>query len=72
MNERTYQTDHRDPHDHREWTVTVTGSAETVTDAFRQARDCLPLCARPGDRHEHLVWIRPWIVTGYRLVRDAS
>ncbi|WP_406391219.1 hypothetical protein OG806_07345 [Streptomyces sp. NBC_00882] len=68
----TYQTDHLDPNDHTGWTVTVTGSAQTVTDACLQARYCLPLRARPEDRHEQLVRIRPRIVTGYRLVRDPS
>lgn len=68
----TYQTDHLDPQDHSGWTVTVTGAAEMVTDARRQARYCLPLHVRPGDRYERLIRIRPQIVTGYRLIRDAS
>lgn len=51
---------------------TVTGSAETITDAYRQDRYCLPLRARPDDRYEQLVRIRPRIGTGYRLVRDVS
>ncbi|HBF83178.1 MAG TPA: hypothetical protein DD420_25645 [Streptomyces sp.] len=68
----TYQTDHLDPHDHTGWMVTVTGSAQTVTDAYMRARYCLPLLARPDDRHEQLVRIHPQIVTGYRLVRDVS
>lgn len=64
----TYQTDHLDPHDHAGWTVTVTGSAQTVTDPCLQARYCLPLRARPDDRMSSSCGS----VHGYRLVRDAS
>jgi len=64
-----YQADRIDPDDHTGWAVIVTGDAEQITEPDQQARYRVPLHAWPDEHTEHLLRLRPEVVTGYRLTR---
>ncbi|MFD9125386.1 pyridoxamine 5'-phosphate oxidase family protein [Kitasatospora sp. NPDC059571] len=68
----TYRVEHIDVDELTGWVVTVAGRAEQITDPAEQARFCVPLWARPDERNEHLLRIRPEDVTGHSLTRDHT
>ncbi|MPY99793.1 MAG: pyridoxamine 5'-phosphate oxidase family protein [Actinophytocola sp.] len=70
-----YEADAIDPETHAGWSVIVTGKAEEVTDADEVARYEGLLPPHVGLTVQHVVRIRPEIITGFELIeasRDAT
>ncbi|KQV14532.1 MULTISPECIES: pyridoxamine 5'-phosphate oxidase family protein [unclassified Kitasatospora] len=66
----TYLTEQIDAETLTGWIVIATGPAEQITDPAEQARYRVPMRAWPDDRNEHLLRMRPDLVSGHRLTRD--
>ncbi|HTZ09582.1 MAG TPA: pyridoxamine 5'-phosphate oxidase family protein [Acidimicrobiales bacterium] len=65
-----FEVDEVDPLYHEGWSVLVVGRAEVVTDEDRLARaGRLPMAPWAPGPHEHLVAIRPAMVSGRRIVQ---
>lgn len=54
------------------WTVTVTGSAEVISDPDEAVRHRRMLPGRVHGAHETLVRVRPHAVTGFRLAHTEA
>ncbi|MEU1629185.1 pyridoxamine 5'-phosphate oxidase family protein [Streptomyces sp. NPDC020096] len=67
-----YEADELDPREGTGWSVIVTGTASAVCDPAEVARFQGALEPWINAEMEHVIRINQDIVTGYRLVRDAS
>ncbi len=67
-----YEADVIDPETHAGWSVIVTGKAEEVTDAADVARYERLLRPQVDLRMQHLVRIRPKIITGFELTEASQ
>jgi nitroimidazol reductase NimA-like FMN-containing flavoprotein (pyridoxamine 5'-phosphate oxidase superfamily) len=64
-----FEVDELDPVWHQGWTVLVVGTAGVITDDARRARaEELLLGPRPATTAEHVMAIRPELVSGRRVV----
>jgi uncharacterized protein len=67
-----FQVDEIDRLYHEGWSVLAVGTAEVVTDPDDLDPEQLPLAPWAGGTRDHLVRIRPELISGRRIVRHVD